>query len=59
VGAVRRADPWVILTSAMLQGANAGTSLLLLAYGAGSALSLGTLIFAGRGLVNRLNPRYP
>jgi cytochrome c biogenesis protein CcdA len=49
----------VILTSAMLQGANAGTSLLLLAYGAGSALSLGTLIFAGRGLVNRLKPRYP
>ena len=41
----------VILTSAMLQGANAGTSLLLVAYGLGSALSLGTLIFAGRGLV--------
>ncbi|POA76101.1 cytochrome c biogenesis protein DipZ [Pseudomonas sp. DP16D-R1] len=49
----------VILTSAMLQGANAGTSLLLLAYGAGSALSLGTLIFAGRGLVNRLKPSIP
>ena len=44
----------VILTGAMLQGANAQTSLLLLAYGLGSALSLGTLIFAGRGLVNRL-----
>jgi cytochrome c biogenesis protein CcdA/thiol-disulfide isomerase/thioredoxin len=49
----------VILTSAMLQGANAGTSLLLVAYGAGSALSLGTLIFAGRGLVNRLKPSIP
>jgi cytochrome c biogenesis protein CcdA/thiol-disulfide isomerase/thioredoxin len=49
----------VILTGAMLQGANAGTSLLLLAYGLGSALSLGTLIFAGRGLVNRLRPSIP
>ncbi|CAI8729214.1 MULTISPECIES: cytochrome c biogenesis protein DipZ [Pseudomonas] len=49
----------VILTSAMLQGANAGTSLLLVAYGLGSALSLGTLIFAGRGLVNRLKPSIP
>lgn len=49
----------VILTSAMLQGANAQTSLLLVAYGAGSALSLGTLIFAGRGLVNRLKPSIP
>jgi cytochrome c biogenesis protein CcdA/thiol-disulfide isomerase/thioredoxin len=49
----------VILTGAMLQGANAQTSLLLLAYGAGSALSLGTLIFTGRGLVNRLKPSIP
>jgi cytochrome c biogenesis protein CcdA/thiol-disulfide isomerase/thioredoxin len=49
----------VILTSAMLQGANAQTSLLLVAYGAGSALSLGTLIFAGRGLVIRLKPSIP
>ncbi|MGE8063686.1 cytochrome c biogenesis protein DipZ [Pseudomonas sp. NPDC089569] len=49
----------VILTGAMLQGANAGTSLLLVAYGLGSALSLGTLIFAGRGLVNRLKPSIP
>ena len=49
----------VILTGAMLQGANAQTSLLLLAYGAGSALSLGTLIFAGRGVVNRLKPSIP
>ncbi|MFI8479101.1 cytochrome c biogenesis protein DipZ [Pseudomonas sp. NPDC078700] len=49
----------VILTSAMLQGANAGTSLLLLAYGLGSAFSLGMLIFAGRGLVNRLKPSIP
>lgn len=49
----------VILTGAMLQGANAGTSLLLVAYGLGSALSLGGLIFAGRGLVNRLKPSIP
>ncbi|WP_395603186.1 cytochrome c biogenesis protein DipZ [Pseudomonas sp. B21128] len=49
----------VILTGAMLQGANAQTSLLLLAYGVGSALSLGTLIFAGRGVVNRLKPSIP
>ncbi|KQN42101.1 cytochrome C biogenesis protein [Pseudomonas sp. Leaf48] len=49
----------VILTSAMLQGANVGTSVLLVAYGAGSALSLGALIFAGRGLVNRLKPSIP
>jgi len=49
----------VILTGAMLQGANAQTSLLLLAYGVGSALSLGTLIFTGRGLVNRLKPSIP
>ncbi|MCQ6257747.1 cytochrome c biogenesis protein DipZ [Pseudomonas sp. Q11] len=46
----------VILTSAMLQGANVGTSLLLLAYGLGSAVTLGFLIFAGRSLVNRLKP---
>ncbi|MBV4509192.1 cytochrome c biogenesis protein DipZ [Pseudomonas sp. SWRI22] len=49
----------VILTGAMLQGANARTSLLLVAYGLGSALSLGTLIFAGRGLVNRLKASIP
>ncbi|MBK3472263.1 cytochrome c biogenesis protein DipZ [Pseudomonas carnis] len=49
----------VILTRAMLQGANAQTSLLLVAYGLGSALSLGTLIFAGRGLVNRLKASIP
>ncbi|WP_338473533.1 cytochrome c biogenesis protein DipZ [Pseudomonas sp. MS646] len=49
----------VILTGAMLQGANAGTSLLLLAYGLGSALSLGTLIFAGRGVVSRLKLSLP
>ncbi|MET0846571.1 MAG: cytochrome c biogenesis protein DipZ [Pseudomonas sp.] len=49
----------VILTGAMLQGANAQTSLLLLAYGLGSALSLGSLIFAGRGLVNRLKASIP
>ncbi|MHC8306166.1 cytochrome c biogenesis protein DipZ [Pseudomonas sp. PB3P13] len=49
----------VILTSAMLQGANPQTSLLLVAYGLGSALALGTLIFAGRGLVNRLKASVP
>ncbi|MFU2327947.1 cytochrome c biogenesis protein DipZ [Pseudomonas sp. NFX98] len=49
----------VILTGAMLQGANAGTSLLLVAYGLGSALSLGVLIFTGRRLVNRLKPSIP
>jgi cytochrome c biogenesis protein CcdA/thiol-disulfide isomerase/thioredoxin len=49
----------VILSGAMLQGANAQTSVLLLAYGAGSALSLATLIFTGRGLVNRLKPSIP
>lgn len=49
----------VILTGAMLQGASAETSLLLVAYGLGSALSLGTLIFAGRGLVSRLKPSIP
>ncbi|OLF53945.1 cytochrome c biogenesis protein DipZ [Pseudomonas chlororaphis] len=49
----------VILTGAMLQGASAQTSLLLLVYGLGSALSLGLLIVAGRGLVNRLKPSLP
>ncbi|AJO78262.1 cytochrome c biogenesis protein DipZ [Pseudomonas sp. MRSN 12121] len=49
----------LILTGAMLQGVNAQTSLLLLAYGLGSALSLGGLILAGRGLVNRLKPSLP
>jgi cytochrome c biogenesis protein CcdA/thiol-disulfide isomerase/thioredoxin len=49
----------VILTGAMLQGANAQTSLLLVAYGLGSALSLGALIVAGRGLVNRLKASIP
>ncbi|MBC3372648.1 cytochrome c biogenesis protein DipZ [Pseudomonas sp. SWRI92] len=49
----------VILTGAMLQGASAETSLLLLAYGLGSALSLGTLILAGRGLIGRLKPSLP
>ena len=43
----------------MLQGANAQTSLLLVAYGLGSALSLGTLMVAGRSLVNRLKASIP
>ncbi|MES2820910.1 MAG: cytochrome c biogenesis protein DipZ [Pseudomonadota bacterium] len=49
----------VILTGAMLQGASVHTSLLLLAYGLGSALSLGVLIFAGRGLINRFKLSLP
>ncbi|WP_434558944.1 cytochrome c biogenesis protein DipZ [Pseudomonas sp. R1-6] len=49
----------VILTGAMLQGASAQTSLLLFAYGLGSALSLGTLILAGRGLIGRLKLSLP
>jgi cytochrome c biogenesis protein CcdA/thiol-disulfide isomerase/thioredoxin len=48
-----------ILSSAMLQGANTQTSLLLLAYGVGSASALGVLILAGRGLVTRLKPMLP
>ena len=49
----------VILTGAMLEGPNAHTSLLLLAYGAGSALSLGLLMLAGKGLLNRLRMSLP
>ena len=49
----------IILTGAMLQGPNAQTSLLLLAYGLGSAVSLGVLIFAGRGLLARLKLSLP
>ncbi|MFK3795243.1 cytochrome c biogenesis protein DipZ [Pseudomonas sp. NPDC088444] len=49
----------IILTSAMLQGPSAQTSLLLLAYGLGSAVSLGALIFAGRGLVARMKLSLP
>lgn len=48
-----------ILSSAMLQGANAGTSVLLVAYGLGSATALGVLIAAGRGLATRLKPMLP
>lgn len=49
----------IILTGAMLQGPSAQTSLLLLAYGLGSAVSLGVLIFAGRGLLARLRLSLP
>lgn len=49
----------IILTSAMLQGPSAQTSLLLLAYGLGSAVSLGALIFAGRGLMARMKLSLP
>lgn len=45
-----------ILTSAMLEGGSVDTSLLLVAYGLGSAMSLGFFIFAGRGIVNRFKP---
>lgn len=48
-----------ILSSAMLQGASAQTSLLLLAYGLGSACSLGVLLVAGRWLVTRLKIMLP
>jgi cytochrome c biogenesis protein CcdA/thiol-disulfide isomerase/thioredoxin len=48
-----------ILSSAMLQGASTQTSLLLLAYGVGSASALGVLIVAGRRLVTRLKPMLP
>jgi len=49
----------IILTGAMLQGPSAQTSLLLLAYGLGSAVSLGALIFAGRGLVAKMKLSLP
>lgn len=49
----------IILTCAMLQGPSAQTSLLLVAYGLGSAVSLGVLIFAGRGLLARLKLSLP
>ncbi|HEX8590201.1 cytochrome c biogenesis protein DipZ [Pseudomonas sp.] len=49
----------IILTGAMLQGPSAQTSLLLLAYRLGSAVSLGVLIFAGRGLLTRLKLSLP
>jgi cytochrome c biogenesis protein CcdA/thiol-disulfide isomerase/thioredoxin len=49
----------IILTGAMLQGPSAHTSLLLLAYGLGSAVSLGTLIFAGRGVLARMKLSLP
>jgi cytochrome c biogenesis protein CcdA/thiol-disulfide isomerase/thioredoxin len=48
-----------ILSSAILQGANTKTSLLLLAYGLGSASSLGLLIIAGQGLIACLKPTLP
>lgn len=49
----------LILSGAMLAGPNARTSLLLLAYGLGSAVSLGVLIFAGKGLARRLRLSLP
>ncbi|MDU9393893.1 cytochrome c biogenesis protein DipZ [Pseudomonas sp. zfem002] len=49
----------LILSGALLAGPNAQTSLLLLAYGLGSAVSLGTLIIAGKGLSNRLRLSLP
>lgn len=49
----------IILSGAMLQGPNPQTSLLLLAYGLGSAVSLGVVIFTGRGLLARLKLSLP
>ncbi len=49
----------LILGGAMLAGPSAQTSLLLLAYGLGSAVSLGVLIFAGKGLTRRLRLSLP
>ncbi|MFD2646069.1 cytochrome c biogenesis protein DipZ [Pseudomonas japonica] len=49
----------LILSGALLAGPNPQTSLLLLAYGLGSAVSLGTLIMAGKGLSKRLRLSLP
>jgi len=49
----------LILSGALLAGPNAQTSLLLLAYGLGSAVSLGLLIVAGQGLTRRLRLSLP
>ncbi|MFJ3261027.1 cytochrome c biogenesis protein DipZ [Pseudomonas sp. NPDC086581] len=47
----------LILSGAMLQGPSAQTSLLLFAYGLGSASVLGVVLFAGRRLMQHLRPR--
>lgn len=47
----------LILSGAMLQGPSAQTSVLLFAYGLGSATVLGVVLFAGRRLMHRLRPR--
>ncbi|WP_152220942.1 cytochrome c biogenesis protein DipZ [Pseudomonas sp. SCB32] len=47
----------LILSGAMLQGPSAQTSLLLFAYGLGSATVLGLVLFAGRRLMQHLRPR--
>lgn len=46
----------LILSGAMLQGPSAQTSLLLFAYGLGSATVLGIVLFTGRNLLQRLRP---
>ncbi|MDH4569071.1 redoxin domain-containing protein [Pseudomonas sp. BN414] len=43
----------LILSGAMLNGASASTSLLLLSYGLGGAVAMGGLIFLGRGVFER------
>ncbi len=43
----------LILSGAMLNGASASTSLLLLSYGLGGAMAMGGLIFLGRGVFQR------
>lgn len=47
----------LILSGAMLQGPSAQTSLLLFAYGLGSATVLGGVLFAGRRLMQHLRLR--
>ncbi|WP_259753254.1 cytochrome c biogenesis protein DipZ [Pseudomonas sp. GCEP-101] len=47
----------LILSGAMLQGPSAQTSLLLFAYGLGSATVLGVVLFAGRRLMQHVRPR--
>lgn len=49
----------IILSGAMLSGPNANTSLLLLAYGLGSAVSLGLVIFTGKRMTRNLRLSLP
>lgn len=49
----------IILSGAMLSGPNVNTSLLLLAYGLGSAVSLGLVIFTGKRMTRNLRLSLP